>query len=495
MWMNDTLLFQTLCALSSKEHEQLKHALQSPLFNPSRLAAKCLELHGFFIGKGFENKLSGEEAFAALFPNKIYNKAMLENTMSALMDGVRAFVAWQMTMKQRGETGTRLEMARFYQQRGLPHRFLQTIQQVRRLQEKKPVLRSSAAYFQEFELEMEVYRYHAVLNDLQNDLNLPATLDSFIQYYLAQGLELGLRLEHQSNMTALDFSRYDGFLDSIKEFAAANGFFKNSLLEMLCLAYQLLSHEAPETIFLRYVRLLNEEGDSLEFSTHHFLATMARHYCLSKINHGEPAYRPILLALYKTHLAKGLLDEKGKIPHNTLLNIVNMAIGENEAEWATSMLEAHRHRIIGSDSQAASYFFIRSFLAFNQKDLEMAASALDEAFLELNRLEARSHFKDFNLKLMARKLEIQILYETEPDSTLLYDRLNAHKMFVHRNRYLTSTHKTLHNNFIDLMKQLILPACQTDSKRAEKLHEKLQRPGFLIADRKWVTEKVQALMG
>ncbi len=491
--MNDTLLCQTLKALAPVEHRLLAQALQSPLFNPSRLAPKCIELHRYLFEKGFDHELKHEEAFAFTYPGKPFNRALLDNVMSALMDCIREFIAWRQMRQVAGEAGTRLEMARFYRANNLHHRFEQSIEQVRRQLKKQANSLSIDIHFQYFQVEMEVYDHLSVINDLQNDLNLPAATESFIQYYLAQGLELALRLAHQANLTALDFSHFDAFSESLRSIAKGNSYFHNPLIEQLCLAFELLDVKTPEVVFHRFVALFNQENHRLKFNTLHFLATMARHYCLGKINHGEAYYRPVLLGLYRSHLEMGLLYEKEKILHNTLLNIVNMAVGENEGSWAKEILEAHRFRITGSESQEASYFFIKAFLCFNQNNFGEAGLALEAAFAEINRLESRSHFKDFNLKLMARKLEIQILYENDPTSTLLCDRLNAHKMFVHRNRYLTNSHKTLHNNFVDLMKQLVSPASQTDSKRAKKLLDKLQQPGFLIADRKWVTEKVQLL--
>lgn len=492
--MNETLLCQTLMAMTNDEYRQFGEALHSPLFSHSRLSAKCIELHRFFQENGLNFSVSNEEAFAAIYPAKPFSKHSLDNVMSALMDSAREFIAWRQWRNQVGEVGVRLEMARFYRERSLEHRFSQTIEQVHRLLEKQPPDLSADIHFQKYLVELEVYHRAASINDLQNDLNLPATSDNFIQYYLAQGLELALRLEHQAKLTALEFNRFKAFSINLRSLAAQSPYIQNPLIELLEMAFQLVNYEASSEVFGRYVSLLDAEGHRLKFTTHFLLATMARHYCLGMINRGKPQYRPILLGLYKTHLLRGLLYEQGNILHNSLLNIVNMAVGENEGEWAKNFLEAHRFRITGSQSPEVAYHFIKAFLCFNMKDQQGASNALDEAFEEILRLESRSHFKDFNLKLMARKLEIQILYEKDCKSSLLTDRLNAHKMFLHRNKYLNDSHKILHNNFVDLMKQLTQPATQTNAKKAKKLLEKLKQPGFLIADRRWVTEKVEALI-
>jgi hypothetical protein len=489
--MNETLLCETLGALTPDEQNQLKKALLSPLFNPSRLASKCAELYLFLQQKGFGQPISYQEAFKSIYPNKPFNKALLENVMSALMDCVRELIAWQQVRHRNGATGQRLEMARFYRERRLSHRFEAAIDQARRELKKQTSTLSAASQFQEFQIEKEIYDYRSIHNDLQNDLNLPATADSFIQYSLVQGLELALRLAHQAKLTSLEFGQYNDLSNRFLGFAKTTENYRNNLVELLCLGFQLLNVQTTETVFQRFNNLFIEAVGNINFQTSQFLATIARHFCLEKINHGRAEYRKVLFGLYKSHLGQGLLYENGKILHNTLLNIVSIAVGENEGTWGEAVLESHRYSIIGCESQESSYFFIKSVMYFNQKDFQEAGLALDEAFFEIKKVEARNHFKDFNLKLMARKLEIQILYENDPYSTLLNDRLNAHKMFVHRSRHLTTTHKTLHNNFVDLMKQLISPNRQ---KMAKKLNEKLQSPGFLIADRRWVTEKVAALV-
>ncbi len=488
--MNETLLCETLGALTQDEQSQLKKALLSPLFNPSRLASKCAELYFFFQQRGFEQPISYEEAFNSIYPDKPYNKALLENVMSALMDCVRELIAWQQVRQRNGATGQRLEMARFYRERRLGQRFEATIDQARRELKKQPSALSASTQFQQFQIEKEIYDHRSIHNDLQNDLNLPVTADSFIQYNLVQGLELALRLAHQAKLTSLEFAQYDNLSMRLLGFAKASDY-RNPLVELLCFGFELLNAQTSEAVFQRFNTLFNTVVGDINFQTSQFLATIARHFCLEKINHGQAAFRKVLFDLYKSHLSQGLIYDNGKILHNTLLNIVSIAVGENEGTWGEDVLESHRYSIIGCECQESSYFFIKSVMHFNQKNFHEAGLALDKAFLEIKKVEARNHFKDFNLKLMARKLEIQILYESDPYSTLLNDRLNAHKMFVHRSRHLTSSHKTLHNNFVDLMKQLISPNKQ---KMAKKLNEKLQIPGFLIADRKWVTEKVAALV-
>lgn len=489
--MNETLLGETLGALTPDEQKQLKKALLSPLFNPSRLASKCAELYHFLQQKGFGSPISYEEAFNSIYPDKPFNKALLENVMSALMDCVRELIAWQQVRQRNGAMGLRLEMARFYRERNLGHRFEAAIDQAKRELKKQKSVLSAATQYQGFQIEKEKYDYRSILNDLQNDLNLPAAADTFIQYNLVQGLELALRMAHQAKLTSFEFGQYDDLSKRLQYFAHAAENFRNPFVELLCLGFELLKVQTTAEVFQRFTTLFNSVVGEINFQSSQFLATIARHFCLEKINHGQAAFRKVLFDIYRSHLSQGLLYENGKILHNTLLNIVSIAVGESEGTWGEDVLEAHRYCIIGCESQESSYFFIKSVMHFNQKNFQEAGLALDEAFFEIKKVEARNHFKDFNLKLMARKLEIQILYENDPCSTLLNDRLNAHKMFVHRSRHLTLSHKTLHNNFVDLMKQLISPNRQ---KMAKKLIEKLQVPGFLIADRRWVTEKVAALV-
>lgn len=495
LMMNSTLFFQTLAAFTNEELEELHRFLRSPVHNASKLANKCTELYQFCRASGFRGPVTYEAAFGAIYPGKPFNQHLLNNVMSALLDVAREYIGWRKWRQQQGGAVLWLEMARFYRERGLDHRFVQALEKGR----KELVANSSgdsADYFlHHFLLEKEAYGHLSVLNTLDNGLNLPSLTNSYLKFHLAQGLEIGLRYLHQLVLTTIVAPEAQQFADALRAQAREVGYLGEPSIELLDLAFPLVLGHASEEAFELFLGKLKEFGNRLSPELHKLLATIGRMFVTSLINKGKASYKQVLFQLFKGHLAAGLLYENDKIPQSTLLNLVISAIESGEDEWAGTLLEDHRHAIAGSESPEVAYQFIKAYLLFRTKAFGEAAQRLDLAFAELNKEESRSHTRDFILKLMARKLEIQLLYETSPSSSLLADRLNACKMFLHRNKYISKSHKNLYNNFVDLMKQLVLPSTQTDPQKAKKLLEKLSKPGFLIADRRWVTEKVRSLAG
>jgi hypothetical protein len=493
--MNDTLLCQTLGAMTKDALAQMGCALLSPIFNPSRLASKCLNLFRFFEQKSFQDPITHESAFASIYPDKPFNRHLLDNVMSSLLEAVRQFIAYSQWLKQSGEMGKQLAMAKFYRETNFDHRFTQAIETIRREKSKQPASPlSTNSLFQSFLLEKEVYDFQSPRNTLKSDLNLNATFEQFVLFVLSQGLELVLLLEHQRSLTSLDARYWDSLAAALQAMSQAYSFLQNPLPELYSMAIQLVKMEASIEEFDQFLLLLDNNNASLDREVYKLLASMSRHYCTANINRGSHPFRAVLQRLHKSHLSQGILHENGQIPLSILLNMVNNALGTGEFAWAKQVLETNQHCIGGSESPEVAYQVILAQCLFKQKDFQAASSCLDAAFDEMANLESRSNFKDSSLKLMAKNLEIQLLYETDCSSSLLTDRLNAHKMFIHRNKHINSSHKTLYNNFVDLLKQLTQPATQTDAKKAKKLLGKLKQPGFLIADRRWVTEKVEALI-
>lgn len=476
------------------EFRRFGDLLNSPFFNHTRLSAKCLELYRFFLDRGFENELDYEEAFAVLYPGKPYNRHLINNVMTALLEQARQFIACQFWQKSQGEAGVQLAMLKFYRERQLDNRFVQTLEKIRREQASEPATFGEERYFQRYQLETEVFDFHN-LNDNQKGLHfISPVVENFRQFVVASGLKLLLKFMQHNDRSQADLEQLAIFENEIRAMRSNLGPFDEPLIYLLEMAVTLLRQDTSDQDFESFLDLLAAHWQQISPGERRQLAGIARHYCNQRINRGGRHFRPVLFQLYQSHLPLGLLYEQGRIPQANLFNMINIALGESEIEWAEQALETHRHFIAGSDYPEAIYLICKAFCLFSKRDFHAAYTALNDAFTEMANHELRIHLKDLGLNKMARVLEIKILYEIDPGASLLTDRLNAFKMYLHRGVKHPAGKRELHNNFVDFLKQLTLPAIQSNPQRAKKLLEKLDRPGFLIADRRWVTEKVEALL-
>ena len=495
--MRDTLLFQTLQALTPDEFQRLGIFLESPLFNHSRLSSKCIALYLAFKmerANGSILQFSKRQAFHSIYPNKSYNQRLLDNVMSALLENVRQFIMTEQLVFSSAENAKWMAMIRFYRERNLDKRFLQSVDAVRRLKKKDALPFEASKLFEDFLLEEEVFEYENVHNQKKSDLNLSAVLVKFVQYCLAKGLELSLLLQHQKNLAALEINKWSPFTEKSISLARTYNYFDNPLIELLDRALTLKSKEANDEDFMEFLKLFTLHEKELSQTMAKQFAGMARHYCTAQINLKRTDFTKELLALYKNHLEKGLLYENGKVLQSILFNMVHVALREQEYDWAINTLESHRYRIMGSEYPEVVYQLIKSNCFFYRRNYSEAENALNNAFMEMTDKGARSNFKDIALNKMARLLEIKILYENDPGNIMIIDKLNSFKMFIHRNSYITKEKKQLDNNFVDIMKQLTAPATLTNKKRLLKLADKINRPDFKSAESTWLVKKIEELI-
>lgn len=410
--------------------------------------------------------------------------------MHSLMEVVRHFILIEEQTNSQNPNAKLMATARFYRERGLDKRFLQAIEALKRKRQKDSPLLGSDLFFENYILESELLEYYNLNNQKNSDLNLGAVLTNFTQYHLLKSLELILLLRHQSKLTVIDSDHWETYKNKSLELAESYNFFSNPLIKLLYMALMLNTKRSTDGHFEEFLELFESNEEKLSVSITQQLASIARYYCVSQVNFGRLAFRKKLLDIYKNHLYKGWLYENEKILQAILFNMTNVALLENQTEWALKTLESHRYKIAGSESPEVIYYLIRANCLFYQNEFEKAADSLQSVFAEIAERESRSNLKDIGLNKMTRLLEIKILYEKDPNSTILTDRLNAFKMFVHRNTHITEDKKSLDNNFIDMMKKLTSSSTKNNKRRMNKLLEQLLAPSFHCAEQVWLKKKV-----
>lgn len=487
--MKSTLLGQTLGALTNDEFNKLGEALVSPIFNNSRYSAKCILLHSFLREKKMGDDATLQEAFTALYPGKPFNRSLLDNVLAAFLEATRRFIAYEKWQQEEGEVGKQLYMASFYRERNLPNRHQQIMGAIKRAASTNPLPSK-----QDYLFHKEQFDFSLHFQEVQIQHGFELYLLAFSKHFLMQALEVNMLLQHHQQLTSFEYGHWSKFHELTIELAKGYDFFGSPALKLLHDAQSLIDLSASLEEFQAIRQLFEQSRKQIPSHLQVHLASMLRHYFTAKINRGNQEDNLKLLALYQEHLGAGYLHENGQIPMISLLNMVNLALKADQSIWANQVLEENRHCISGSETPAVIYQLGKAYCLFHEKRFDAAHVFLVSAFDEMIAFENRSHFKDLALNRMTRVLEIKILYELDPTSSLLCDKLNAFKMFMHRNRQQPENMKFIHNNFIDLLRQLAKPSTQTNSNAAKKLLTKISNPGFLVADRKWVSDKIQAVL-
>ena len=203
-----------------------------------------------------------------------------------------------------------------------------------------------------------------------------------------------------------------------------------------------------------------------------------RNFCTQQLNKGQKDYLAELFDLYQEGLAQGVLDSGGGLLPSTFQNLATLGIRLGKYDWVEQFLEAQRVRIIGMEAPESLYTLNRANLLFAKAQYEEALE-----YLTYN-------IADTYLKLIARRLEVQIYYELA--SPLLTSKIQAFKIFVFRTAkiHLTPLQREGYTNFIDLLKQIIHPSTPHKPQRIKSLTAKLEGKET-VAEKQWLLDKLK----
>ena len=238
--------------------------------------------------------------------------------------------------------------------------------------------------------------------------------------------------------------------------------------------------QAELKVFEALERALIKDGHLIEDGKRKALQTLLRIFATAKYNQGEKVYLAFAFNLYKKDLEAGDLYFNQKIHPQTLLNLVTLGLRSEEYHWVDELLDNHEELIWDEASAQQTLRFNRALLHFYQGSLEVALDYLDD------------HYDNLYYRLAARRLEVMIYYEQK--SVLLEPKIEAFKVYIYRlsQRQIPAKPKALNNNFIDLLRQLIHPSTLHNSKRVDRLHQKIIESVHL-AEREWLIGQVERL--
>lgn len=117
--------------------------------------------------------------------------------------------------------------------------------------------------------------------------------------------------------------------------------------------------------------------------------------------------------------------------------------------------------------------YIHALYYFQKKDYKNAGHYLSKTFEELQ------------FKTASKILELKLLYEIrDPD---LHKKLNAAKVYFHRDAALPAIKKIAANKFTDYVKQISIPGTSRNKTRLNKILDKLKEEPQ-VAEKLWLTE-------
>lgn len=480
--MRQSLLIKTIALLSTDELSELAHFVRSGYFNRGKRARQVEVLYDFLVGHApdFSSLPDGKDDIsAALFPGK--SASELQKTMSELQQVVEKFVAWRQTFGQSNGSYIRHELAmlRFMYERNCEDNARSIGKLLRDFEADTPI-KDTEYYYHRYQLENELSRVRTQFNTKSDDLNLGAAMRSLDVFYLIAQLENACLLVVQSWLTHINTEGPLRLLEAMMAGCRDDDFAEAPLLGILRNAFELLGKPDDGDLHFRELsEKLQISGHTVPFSLRVHLNAYLRNYCTRRYNQGDNEFLHTLFGLHEQHLADGTLYQNGLLLPGTLQNIVNVALKLGENDWVLRFLQAHRDRIGGTTQPDEVYRLNLANYYLATRQYALATDTLPQ------------QYHDTQYEQAARRLEIKAFFETH--SPLLPHKLNAFKVFIHREHHRQNISDNVYeanNNFLKVVTKLDQMQLITHRTEREKQVLKINRMKA-VAEREWLLEKLQ----
>ncbi len=472
--MHQSKLIETLRVLSKRQLERLREFIVSPFFNKNeRLVLFCdylLQYAPIFDAP----ELAREQVYAFLFPNEAYDDLRIRHAMSDLLKLVERFIE---QIQQEGKpVPAKLALATFYNDHALLRHLKDTLQGINRLQKQNP--KKNEEFFLN---QLLIEREYAFLLSLDNkrtiDYNLKARVQSLNVFFIVKQLKLACFIANTSNNFATEFEH--PLLKEVLQLLQHSEYIEIPVISIYYNGYKMLTEEDSETYFWEFCRLMREHFSLFEHVDEKMLYTLAKNYCVWKINAGEEVYYQHLFELFQEEISHYVATKREvDITQGNFKNMVTVGLRLGMFDWVEKFIKSYSGSIAATYPQDVMHYNLAQlyFYKKNYDDaIELLGKKYDDPFYEID----------------SRKLLIKIYYETD-ELFVLHNTIKTLRVFIHRNKHISRNHKTTNRNFINFLSKIIKLKQKKKFDQVVNLQETIQNEE-LVAERKWLLEKLQEL--
>ncbi len=499
--MKDSILVQTLMALSDQEMDLMPYFLQNPFFNKGSHANQNTALFNLLKKIILENdleKLDKKFIYKNLLTgtSEKEDSRYLENRMSELLNVIRKFISSKEVDEQWNDAFEAIAMIRFYKERGATKLQERAISRAQKILDKKPFLNQENPILK-YWLDEEIFALKSLRNERKGDLNISETVKSLTVFYAKKLLELSLSEVQQGRVDPEFDPTWNVMIKDMRKLFRINEFLNSPSLIILEAALNLIEDQTEEPLeqLNKYLELLNKHIKAIPIDNLKDLATYARNYCNLKINQGYRGFRALRLTMYKEHYEQGWLFENDKLLPGTFFNMINIGLWSGEKKWTRKLLDEAKSKLHGPNQEKSIYYGFALYHTY-EKEYEKAREFL-------NKLFQTKKFGDMSLERLIRVLEIKVLYEEKDD--FIFTQLHNLLMFTRRSeRLFNKQSRQMHVAFIKVTKKMAKINLQNDSEKKsnnkklrneiKKIEAQLNTPLSPIVERLWLQEKVHEIL-
>ena len=480
--MHDSKLLLLIKSIDKKEHNKLVEFLQWSYISKSEQISQLVKYIVKIAPNYDDKRLSKEACFQKLFPRESFDDMKLRRLMSKTLKLVDKFILYQQLEKD--ELIKHQLWTDYYKDNNIEY-FFQTKLKAWNSTNKSTIdigkrfLNNYLATLSKLDYINKQFAVQNVQKNIKKAVakEMSETLKTLQDFYLYQALFLKCFILQQYETFNKDIQHpYEKFIANIKE----EDVIHDPLIHLYYLVVAMLEDSSNKEKYLALKRNLSvfQEKKYNKYVLIH-LSKFMEGFLIKKCGkEGIEIYYKELLDLYKYGIEHKLVfaNDNNDFYPMKFRNIVIVGIRVKEFEWLESFIEEY-HPTLPKNQQPFLHFYCLALLYFYQKKYKEA----DEL---LNKIENSDTFLMFDIK----RLQLMVAYEEDNDF-LLDSLMNAFRVLMSRDKFLSESMKNANQNFVNLLMRAV-NSTSSNTKKIEKMEEELNSSKIFM-ERAWLKEKVQ----
>lgn len=466
--MRDTLAFSLFSVLNERERLHFGKFLKSPYFNKR---PDVFKLYHFFTheSKNEFKKLTHENAWAALYPDRPYDRAQMNYALHFFCERAEQFLACEELLADTFQS--QLLRCRAFRHRGLLAHFDTNARKLARDHAASP-FRNAGWWLFEYQLQNEIFARQA-LQRRGGGANLAQTTSALVNFFLLENMRWSATAAAQASLSRSVQSPVP-FGEEALRVAGQTPPADNPALALVYAGLQALTHPDDESHFVRLKTLLHQHVALFPPAEARDLYMTAINFAIRRHNRGNRAYTREAFDLYREAFDKGVLSENAQLPPYTFINILNLAQLLGEHDWSRAFLEQGRPLLPPAEREN-TYRYALAGYHFRRSEYEPVLTLLREV-----------DFSDIFIQLDARKMLLRSYYELG-EWPALASLLDSFKAFLNRHKAL-GYHRDSYLNLIKFTQKLMKTTGKSRTAR-KRLAARIQAAEAL-AEREWLLGKL-----
>lgn len=429
--MNKSKFIQTFITLTDEEREEFRDWLHSPFHNKSE---RLKTLFDSLVAQGL--KLDKKAIFRFLYPNESYNELKINNLLSQLTRQLFDFLAF--ANYQQSNHLQELCLIDELKQRNLDKLMLQ---EAKRLDKKRGKLsiQNTSYFFENYMFYKQLDEHFLKQPKRAFDENLQLKNDNLDVFFVNTKLKIACDMLSRNVVIQADYETHH--FETLERWLQTNE--RYLMFPSVAVYYQIYQTIKNGKIedYQQLKQLLEENLIIFPNAELSRIYDYVLNFCIRQINHGNADFYREILEVYKFLLDNQIIFQNGFLAQWDYKNIITVGTRIGETEWTENFINNYKKHLPPKERENA--------FVYNKASFYYATKAYKKSLQLLHEVK----FTDTSYHLGAKIIQLKSYYELE-EGEPFYALIDAFKIYVMRNRAISTYRKQANLNFIKLAKRI-----------------------------------------